>query len=301
VTMTTARAPKLKIDGWVVLDKSAGMTSTQAVSRLRRLARAEKAGHAGTLDPLATGVLPIAFGEATKTVPYVQDAAKRYSFVVRWGEERTTDDAEGEVVDSASDRPAAADIAAALGQFIGAIAQTPPRFSAIKLDGERAYTLARRGLATDLQPRPVRVDSFELMECLDADAARFEVKCGKGTYVRALARDLGRKLGCFGHVTQLRRTQVGPFAVTAAFSLDKLAELWHISGPSEHLLPVETALVDIPALALTGVQAERLRQGQSVRVLRTADGTVCVTAAGRPVALAEVAAGEVRPVRVFNL
>lgn len=299
--MTTARIPRRKIDGWVVLDKSAGMTSTQAVSRLRRLARAEKAGHAGTLDPLATGVLPIAFGEATKTVAYVQNAAKRYSFVVRWGEERATDDAEGEVVESSASRPGAADIAAVLPEFTGEIQQTPPRFSAIKLDGERAYALARAGLETDLKPRPVRIDGFELVECLDGERARFDVRCGKGAYVRALARDIGRRLGCLGHVTELRRTQVGPFAATAAFSLDMLAESWQEAGSSEHLLPVETALVDIPALALTGVQAERLRQGQTVRVLRTADGTVCVTAAGRPVALAEVAAGEVRPVRVFNL
>ncbi len=299
--MTTERAPRLKINGWVILDKSPGMTSTQAVARLRRLARAEKAGHAGTLDPLATGVLPVAFGEATKTVAFVQNGAKRYSFVVRWGEERSTDDADGEVVERAAQRPNAAEITAALSAFVGAIEQTPPRFSAIKIEGERAYKLARRGEATDLKPRPVRIDRFELVECLDADIARFEVACGKGAYVRSLARDMGRRLGCFGHVTELRRTQVGPFHASAAFSLDKLAELWHENGPSEHLLPVETALVDIPALALTGVQADRLRQGQSVRVLRTADGTVCVTAAGRPVALAEVAAGEVRPVRVFNL
>jgi tRNA pseudouridine55 synthase len=296
-----ARAKGRPISGWIVVDKPAGMTSAQAVARLRRITGAAKAGHAGTLDPLATGVLPVALGEATKTVPFVQDATKTYRFTVRWGEERDTDDADGAVTAAAAARPGLAAIVAALPGFIGEIEQAPPAFSAIKVAGRRAYDLARRGEPAELGARPVRIDRFVLVDQPDPDHARFEVDCGKGAYIRALARDLGRRLGCLGHVAALRRTRVGAFAEAAAFSLDKLAELWQKSPPFEHLLPVETALADIPALALTGPQADRLRRGQPIKVLHTADGTVCAKVAGRPIAVAEVMAGEVRPVRVFNL
>jgi tRNA pseudouridine55 synthase len=291
----------LPLNGWLVIDKDGGMTSAQVVGRVRRLTNAAKAGHAGTLDPLATGILPIALGEATKTVAYVQDGAKTYRFTVRWGEERTTDDAEGEVTRTDPGRPSAAEIQALLPAFTGLIQQAPPAFSAIKLDGERAYDLARAGATVDLAPRPVRIDRFVLFGQIGPDEAEFEVDCGKGAYVRALARDLGRRLGCFGHVTALRRTRVGPYREAAAFSLAKLAELCDKPAPFEYLLPVETALDDIPALAVTGPQAERLHNGQPIMVLDAADGPALVKNAGRPVALAEVAGGEVRPVRVFNL
>jgi tRNA pseudouridine55 synthase len=290
----------LALNGWIVIDKPAGVTSAHVVARVRRLTNAAKAGHAGTLDPLATGVLPLALGEATKTVSFVQDGAKTYRFTVRWGEERSTDDSEGAVTASSEARPEAAAIEALLPQFTGVIAQAPPAFSAIKVDGERAYDLARSGEAVDLAPRPVRIDRFALLAA-GPDEAEFEVDCGKGAYVRALARDMGRALGCLGHVTVLRRTRVGPFREEAAFSLDKLAELCQNPAPVEYLLPVETALDDIPALAVTGPQADRLRSGQPIVVLDAGDGPVWIRNAGRPVAIAEAAGHEVRPVRVFNL
>lgn len=296
-----ARRPALKLDGWIVVDKDIGITSAEAVAKVRHITGAAKAGHAGTLDPLATGVLPVALGEATKTVSHVQESPKTYRFTVRWGEERDTDDAEGQVIRTAVERPMRPAILASLAAFTGPIEQVPPAYSAVKVAGERAYKLARQGAAAELAPRQVRIDRFVLLDQSDNDHATFEVDCGKGAYVRALARDLGRHLGVLGHISELRRTRVGPFTLAQAFSLDKLRELWQNSRPSEVLLPVETALVDIPALALTGPQADRLRRGQPVRVLGTADGTVCAMAAGKPVALAEIAAGEVRPVRVFNL
>src|SRR5580704_2761996 len=200
------RRLKLDIHGWVVLDKPVGMTSTHAVSAVRRLTSARRAGHAGTLDPLASGCLPIALGEATKTVPFVMEGRKRYRFTVRWGEERDTDDAEGRVVETSVSRPGEADIRSLLPRFTGTIAQVPPRFSAIKVDGERAYDLARDGEVVELEARPVEIGRLELVERPDADHAVFEAECGKGTYVRALARDMGRILGTFGHVCALRRT-----------------------------------------------------------------------------------------------
>ncbi|HUN51291.1 MAG TPA: tRNA pseudouridine(55) synthase TruB [Candidatus Sulfotelmatobacter sp.] len=301
-----ARRPRGRpLHGWLVLDKDIGLTSADAVARVRRITGAAKAGHGGTLDPLATGVLPIALGEATKTMAYAVDAGKTYRFRVRWGEARATDDAEGEVVESTDRRPAPAEIAAALADFVGSIAQVPPAYSAVKLGGERAYRLARQGEAVTLAPRQVLVQRFDLLGCPDPDTGDFEVDCGKGTYIRALARDLGRRLGCLGHIQALRRTRVGRFTVAGAISLANLADLWQVSPPFEHLLPVETALDDIPALALTGPQADRMRSGQSIRVLdiglRPAEGTICAMHAGKPVALAEVQGGDVRPVRVFNL
>jgi len=290
-----------KIDGWLCIDKPPGLSSAQVVAAVRRITGAAKAGHGGTLDPLATGVLPIALGEATKTVNLVLDGAKSYRFTVAWGEERATDDAEGAVSAHSPLRPDRAAIEAALPAFLGQISQIPPTYSAIKVDGARAYRLAREGAAPTLAPRPVTIDRLALVEVPDPDTAILDVDCGKGTYVRALARDLGRRLGCFGHVQSLRRTAAGPFGEARAIPLEKLETLWHGPRPFEHLLPVETALDDIPALALTGPQADRLRSGQPVRVLDAGDGLHRAMLGERLVAISEVQAGEVRPLRVFNL
>ncbi len=296
-----ARRRGLPLHGWLVIDKPGGITSARVVSQVLRLTGARKAGHGGTLDPLATGVLPVALGEATKTAPYAVDSTKSYRFQARWGEERDTDDSEGAVTATSERRPGREEIEAALAAFTGLIEQVPPAFSAIKVAGQRAYDLARRGEPAELKPRPVRITRFELIDRPDADHAIFEVDCGKGAYVRALVRDLARSLGSRGHVDSLRRTRVGCFDEEQAISLDRLAELLHSAPPHDCLLPVETVLADIPALILTEPQATRLKNGQAVRVLNAADGAVCAMASGRPVALAEVRDGELRPVRVFNL
>ena len=289
-----------KIDGWIVVDKEPGMSSAKVVAAVRAITSAAKAGHGGTLDPIATGVLPIAMGEATKTVAFALDADKSYRFTVRWGEARDTDDVEGQVIATSPARPDRAAIEALLPAFTGRFEQRPPSFSALKIDGERAYALARAGAPPELQPRAVTVHRFELKEA-HTDTAVFEVDCAKGTYVRALARDLGERLGCFGHVEALRRTRVGRFGEAQAISLERLRAVWHRGQPCEHLYPVETVLDDIPALAVTGPQAERLAGGQAIRVLDTDDGLFRAMARGRLVALAEVQGGDVRPVRVFNL
>ncbi len=289
------------VNGWIVLDKPAGMTSTRAVSAVRRLLQAAKAGHAGTLDPLATGVLPIALGEATKAMAFVVDSGKSYRFSLCWGQERDTDDAEGSVVSESAARPERGAVEQALVPFVGDISQQPPAYSAIKVDGERAYDLARDGRPPALAPRMVRIDALRLVDWQPPDGAGFEMRCGKGAYVRAIARDLGRALGCFAHVTALRRTRVGPFDEGSAISLDKLQSFGHKEPPEGALLPVETALADIPALAVTGSEASRLKCGQAVRVPSSMEGTIYATADGRPVALAQISGGEVRPVRVFNL
>jgi len=291
----------LKLDGWLIIDKPPGLTSAHVVAKVKRMTQAAKIGHAGTLDPLATGILPLALGEATKTVSYAMDGAKTYRFTVRWGEGRDSDDAEGAVTATSDRRPDRAAIEAALPAFRGDIMQVPPVYSALKVDGERAYDLARRGEAPVLEARPIRIDRFDLVETPDADHAVFEVDCGKGSYIRALARDLGRGLGCYGHIVALRRTRVGPFREEQAFSLEKLGELWENPPSSDTLLPVETALDDIPALAVTGPQADRLRSGQEIRVINHDDGISRVMNAGTLVALAEIEDGQVRPVRVFNL
>src|SRR4051794_14603355 len=218
---------KHDVHGWVVLDKPIGMTSTHAVAVIKRLFTARRAGHAGTLDPLASGLLPIALGEATKTVPFVMDGRKTYRFAVRWGEERDTDDAEGRVVATSDARPSPEQVRALLPRFTGTIAQVPPRFSAIKIDGERAYDLARGGEVVELAERPVEIHRLELIEAPDADHAVLAAECGKGTYVRALARDMGRLLGCCGHVVALRRTMVGPFAEANMIPLERLDSLCH--------------------------------------------------------------------------
>ncbi len=304
------RRDKRDVHGWVVLDKPIGMTSTQAVAVLKRLFQAKRAGHAGTLDPLASGGLPIALGEATKTVPFVMDGRKRYRFTVAWGEERDTDDTEGQVVKTSEVRPTADAIRALLPQFTGVIEQTPPRYSAIKVQGERAYDLARDGEIVELASRPVEIHQLTLMEQPDASHSVFEAECGKGTYVRALARDMGRLLGCYGHICGLRRTLVGPFGESDMISLEHLQALCDRAAAGEGsladaLLPVETALDDIPALAITRADAARLHRGQAV-LLRGRDapncsGTVYVTVAGRLLALAEIGNGELIPKRVFNL
>lgn len=299
------------VHGWLVLDKPLGMSSTRAVTIVRRLFDAEKAGHGGTLDPLASGILPIALGEATKTVAWAMAARKTYRFTVRWGEARETDDAEGAATAVSDRRPSEAEIRAALPAFIGDVSQRPPAYSALKVGGERAYDLARAGEAVDLGTRLVRVEGLRLLAMTDPDHADFEAEVGKGTYIRALGRDLALKLGTFGHLSALRRTQVGPFGEARAISLDKLTSLGHSPPPFEHLLPVETALDDIPALALTEAEADRLRCGQAVLPLRPTDRAfmlelgngqrIRATCGTKLVALAEIADGALRPVRVLNL
>ena len=301
---------KRDVHGWVILDKPRGMTSTHGVAVIKRLFTAKRAGHAGTLDPLASGILPLALGEATKTVPFVMDGRKRYRFTVRWGEERDTDDAEGKVTATSDARPAADAISACLPAFTGTIAQVPPKFSAIKIEGERAYDLARDGQEVVLEARAVNIHDLALVETPNRDTAIFEAECGKGTYVRALARDIGRVLGCLGHVSELRRTQVGPFGEDDMISLAELEALCQKAAAGEGsladaLLPVETALDDIPALAVNRADAARLQRGQAV-LLRGRDapifrGTVYVTTSGELIALAEVDRGEIIPKRVFNL
>jgi tRNA pseudouridine55 synthase len=301
---------KRNVHGWVVLDKPIGMTSTHAVALVKRLFAAKRAGHAGTLDPLASGCLPIALGEATKTVPFVVNGRKAYLFTVRWGEERDTDDAEGGIVNTSESRPDRAAIQALLPRHLGTIEQVPPRFSAVKIDGERAYDLAREGERVEIAPRAVTIYRLDLVDMPDADHAVFAAECGKGTYVRALARDLGRALGVLGHVCALRRCRVGPFGEDNMISLERLESLCHRAAAGEGnladmLLPVETALDDIPALAVSPADAARLRRGQAA-LLRGRDaaivrGTVQVAAGGQLVAIAEFDHGEIVPKRVFNL
>jgi tRNA pseudouridine55 synthase len=298
------------IHGWIVLDKPLGLTSAQAVARVRRAFGAAKAGHGGTLDPLATGVLPIALGEATKTVAFEMDASKAYRFTLRWGAATTTDDAEGEVTETSPNRPTEAEIEAILPRFTGEILQTPPVYSAIKVAGRPAYARARNQEAFELAPRLVVVERLALNHS-DGDTASFEVACGKGTYMRALARDLARALGSCGHIVVLRRTRAGPFAESQAISLDSLEALRHSAAALERLLPIETALDGIPALALSEGEARVLRSGQSVPLLRAQDVdrigslvpgiAVCAMANGKPVAVARFDQGRLRPVRVFNL
>lgn len=296
------------IHGWVALDKPLHLTSTQAVGAIKRIFNVKKVGHAGTLDPLATGCLPIAIGEATKTVSYVMDGRKVYEFTVRWGEETSTDDAEGELVDSSAHRPTREEIEESLQDFTGTIMQVPPAFSAIKVNGERAYDLARDGEEVKLDARPITVHMLALLEMPDEDTAIFAAECSKGTYVRSLARDIGRHLGTRGHVIGLRRLLSGPFDSEMLISLEKLESLSH-SAPGEPglasaLLPVETALDDIPALAVNKNAVARLRRGQSV-LLRGQDapieGFVSAMHGDKLIAICEVERGELCPRRVFNL
>jgi tRNA pseudouridine55 synthase len=294
------------LHGWLVLDKPVGQTSTDGVAAVKRITRAKKVGHAGTLDPLASGVLPIALGEATKTVSFVMDGRKIYRFTVRWGAETDTDDADGTVQRASDARPSTEQIKAALPAFTGTIEQVPPHYSALKVEGERAYDLAREGAEVELAPRPVEVHRLELLETLDRDHAVFEAECGKGTYVRALARDLGRKLECFGHVKALRRTRVGPFDEAQAVSLQRLSEL---AATSEALdaafMPVATGLAALPTFRVSRAEADRLALGQSILVrgrdTPQFEGIVSVSTDGGLVALAEMRQGALRPRRIFNL
>ncbi|MEN2988148.1 tRNA pseudouridine(55) synthase TruB [Tistrella sp. BH-R2-4] len=290
------------IDGWLAIDKPEGMSSAQAVAAVKRITNAAKVGHAGTLDPLASGVLPVALGEATKTVGHAMDGAKEYIFDLRWGEARETDDREGAVVETSDHRPDRAAIAAALSAFLGEIDQVPPAYSAIKLAGRRAYALARAGEAPEMPVRRVRIDALELTEIIDADHARFRLACGKGTYARAIGRDLALEVGTVGHLSMLRRTRSGAFTEAHAITLEKLDALVHSAALEHHLFPVETALDDIPALALTGPDADALRNGRPVREPAASEGQlVRATLDGRLVALARVEGGVLRSVRGFNL
>jgi tRNA pseudouridine55 synthase len=298
------------LDGWLIVDKPPGLTSTDVVNRVRRAFDAQKAGHGGTLDPLATGVLPIAFGAATKTVPYVMDGTKLYRFSLRFGEARDTDDADGQVTEKSDARPSDAEIAAALPAFRGDIMQVPPAFSAVKVAGERAYDMAREGRAPVLEPRPARVDRFELVERPDADTAVFEVQSGKGVYMRSLARDLARACGTLGHVAALRRLRVGPFTEEKAIPLDKLLVASDTPPASpDLLLPVATALADIPALALTETEASGLSHGQAIslvtlmgRIPRAADpdgGLARAMAGSRVIGLCRLQDGWLKPERLL--
>ena len=293
------RSTRVEVNGWINLDKPVGVTSTQAVGRLKFLFNARKAGHAGTLDPLASGVLPVAFGEATKTVPIVQDGAKAYRFRVRWGEESATDDAEGEIVARSDKRPAAAEIEALLPRFVGLVQQTPPTFSAIKIDGARAYDLARVGESFEIASRPITVYRLALMAA-DADTAVLEAECGKGAYVRAIARDLGRALGCYGHVIELRRTRVGPFDAESAVPLDRLPD--DVELMARAMLPLQAGLAELPLLPIDRSGAATLRRGQSL-LLRGASphrGPAWAACFGTPIAFGSIEDGYFVSARVFN-
>lgn len=304
-----------KLDGWLNVNKPAGMGSTDVVRGLKRALSPEKIGHAGTLDPLADGVLPIALGEATKTVAYMMDAVKTYVFTITWGRATATDDAEGDVIATSDIRPSPAEIAAIIPAFIGTIWQTPPAYSAIKVDGQRAYDLARAGEEVELKQRLVTVYELELLAS-DKETARFQVVCGKGTYVRSLARDIAEKLGTKGFVSALCRTKVGVFSLENAISLDIFENLGE-NPPTKLLLePVTTALVDIPALSVTEAEAQRLRKGLPIILVSKANldrlhtamnmpsfkgQLVCTMQDGTAVAMARVQGVDVRPERVFNL
>ena len=300
--MSKPRSNRVAVDGWIILDKPVGMTSTHAVSRLKRIFNAKKAGHAGTLDPLASGILPVAFGEATKTVPFVQDGEKAYRFTVRWGIETDSDDSDGKPVEHSDLRPGVDQVVQALPNFIGTILQRPPAFSAIKIAGERAYDLARDGEIVEIEPRPVTINSLVLVDSTE-DTATLEAQCGKGTYVRSIARDLGRMLGCYGHVVALRRTRVGPFTeadLTEFADLEEAPEL-----AAQHMRPVEAGLSELPCVVVDRNNAARLRRGQSI-LLRGRDAPaeglrVYASCEGEPVAFGLVESGELVPSRVFNL
>jgi len=302
------------VHGWINLDKPYGMTSTQAVAAVRRALNAQKIGHAGTLDPLATGILPIALGEATKTIPYVQDDIKTYQFTITWGEERSTDDLEGEIVKSSDRRPTKEQIIALLPQFTGEILQTPPIYSAIKINGERAYDLARDGEEPEMPPRLIYIEKISLIST-EENTASFEMVCGKGTYVRSVGREMGRLLGCYGYISTLRRTKVGCFTENEAIFLDKITTHDYTSGRNEFLLPLQTVLDDIPALALKAEEMAKIRNGRTLQFLSRPDFErlvkvglggkelllALVTYEGNPVALIEQVQAELKPIRVFNL
>ncbi|WP_295911473.1 tRNA pseudouridine(55) synthase TruB [uncultured Bartonella sp.] len=307
------------VSGWVILDKPKGMGSTEAVSKIKWLFQAEKAGHAGTLDPLASGMLPIALGEATKTVPYVVDGTKVYRFTVAWGEEHNTDDMEGVVTKTSTKRPSKEEILAILPHYIGTILQTPPQFSAIKIDGNRAYDLAREGEKIEIPAREVEIDSLELIDMTPEGHAIFEVECGKGTYVRALARDMGRELGCYGYIANLRRIEVSPFVEDDFVSLEDLEDAAPERGeadengifPSrdfsaldEFLIETGAALEFLPQYPLSDEQAYRVRMGNPVlmrgRGAPVDEDEVCATYKGKLLAIGMIEKGQFKPKRVFT-
>ena len=316
------------VSGWVIFDKPKGMGSTEAVSKIKWLFNAEKAGHAGTLDPLASGMLPIALGEATKTVPYVMDGTKIYAFTVTWGEERSTDDLEGPVTKTSDKRPTEADILALLPKYTGVIQQTPPQFSAIKIDGERAYDLAREGETVAIPSREVEIDRLELVEINEAGQALFEVECGKGTYVRSLARDMGRDLNCFGHIAELRRLEVAPFNEDDFVTLQELEAAWpplppkaeegdadaeveaapvaprNFAAIDDLIIDTGAALEELVQVALSDDQAHRVRMGNPV-ILRGRDAPaeadeVCANHKSRLLAIGYIEQGMFKPKRVFT-
>lgn len=309
--MSKPRKPKGRpISGWLILDKPYDFGSTEAVSKIKWLFKAEKAGHAGTLDPLASGMLPIALGDATKTVPYVMDGRKVYEFTVTWGEERATDDLEGDAVKTSDSRPSPEEIRALLPNYTGTILQVPPQFSAIKIDGNRAYDLARDGEVIEIPAREVEIHRLTLLATPDENTAHFEVECGKGTYVRSLARDFGRDLGCYGYVSGLRRTFVAPFAEEAMVPLAKLVELEAVEDMDERLAALDAYLIDtaealssLPHVPVSEDQAHRLKMGNPI-ILRGRDAPLpapeaYATTRGKLIAIGEIAEGEFRPRRVF--
>ncbi len=292
------------VSGWLVVDKPAGVTSTDVVNKVRRALGAQKAGHAGTLDPAATGVLAVALGEATKTVPYITDALKGYRFMLRFGAATSTDDAEGEVVETRAERPTDAAIEAALAQFRGDILQVPPQVSAVKVGGERAYDLARAGEVMVLEARPLYVERLEILARPDADHAELEMVCGKGGYVRSVARDLGRALGCLGHVLGLRREWSGPFRAKDGLSLDDIGRMAGTPELDARLLPLEAGLYGLPELSATPEGATRLRNGNPGMVISSSaqyGETAWASFQGKPLAVGIYKAGELHPTRVFNL
>ena len=305
-----------KVDGWINLHKPVGMTSNQALGIVKRALNPQKAGHAGTLDPLASGILPIALGEATKTVPYVQDSFKIYNFEVTWGQQRSTDDAEGHAIATSDARPTREQIESIIPQFTGDVEQVPPQFSAIKVDGGRAYDLAREGETVDLKSRLVYIESLEITQHADGKTS-FRCHCGKGTYVRSIARDMGVKLGCFGYISKLERAAVGPFTLETAISLDFFQDSSHKPATEQALLPLQTALDDIPVLALKDQEAARLKNGNSIAFFSKPDldrmtqagiewsekepVTVLVTYDKKAIALVEVTGPELHPIRIFNI
>ncbi len=290
------------VSGWLIVDKPAGITSTAVVNKVKWAFQAQKAGHAGTLDPAATGVLAVALGEATKTVPYITDALKCYRFVVRFGAATSTDDAEGTVLATSDSRPNDAQIETALSQFRGEILQTPPQFSAVKIDGERAYDLAREGETVAIAPRPLWVESLTFVARQDADHAELEMVCGKGGYVRAIARDLGASLGCLGHVQWLRRSWSGPFDAADGISMDEIERLARTPELDAHLRPLEQGLADLPELPATPEGAARLRNGNPGMVISSSveyGDEAWASYLGHAVAVGIYKAGELHPTRVF--
>lgn len=317
--MAAKRKHLKPVNGWVNFDKPKGMTSTQAVGKIRFLFKARKAGHAGTLDPLASGILPIALGEATKTIPFMQDGQKSYKFTVQWGTSTTTDDEEGDVLQQSENTPSQKDIEAVLQNYIGDIEQVPPQFSAIKIDGERAYDLARDGEKVELKGRVVHIEALGLLKHdKKARQSEFECVCGKGTYIRSLARDMGENLGCFGHIISLERTAVGPFTKESAISLDILEKIGDNTATGDVLLPLESALDDIPALSVKQEEAAQLKQGQVVSFIarpdierleksgitigQTDEEQIVLTLLNRsPVGLVTVEGAKLKPKKMFNL